>query len=919
MRTKNAKRLWPVPVTVTIMALAAFLAFGLFATTGAQPAEAQADPDCKITVAKASVTTGTPNPPVTIAEEAAVDCETIGDTATVRFTGPARAPGADETPIVVYMLAKNSRGAIRYYVPETVYQINDYDGGGTAADARDKGFYLRDNVSPGEGYRTIAASNKYTSHKVEVPLAEEVGGRFKAQYVDVEVRVSGTFRLYTQAQFGDGYGTDIECQLLNVTYGDCETNNNTVPGSAQSLPAVVDPIQEVTVTSLGRPNKEKSTIAVTTIGVDGPDEPISGDADTYQTYQMFVSEDASVEVILNGRKREFQISASESEIEIEVIIRDDKVTTSTVEDKTDEVTLYGAPLMGGKLEVDVTFDDGSMVERGVYSYGDTFPAGKAQVEKGGTTITIDGWSAAPARATVEITYVSGDFTLELDPIVVAVPGPPTEIVASTNVCEKVTDLKPGQESTEDGCPEDDEVPMEEDLFQPSEVVVIKAMVVDALGTSLGIDDLSWEEMVAEGADGSIEGAVSGDDFPHQATLKAKADVTPGMYSITVSHDDGDDDTDVADAMLGITVAGELASYNIAGADRIVPGAIQEFTLQKLDDGGNLTRDDEDVSIVISGSSEDSVQALDLTVGQLTKDESESFRIYALPDASSGVIIITALGKTGIDPVSKTVMIGDPPTEPGMPMSVTAEATSHDMITVSWESPAADGGSAVTGYVLQSKTGTMDFMTIAASSAEIWWNTLDCQMMNAEIPDDATPAPPMDDTDMTSPYCAMYAGLSAEATTVVDGVFADEYGTISGTSHSDMGLMAETTYYYRVSAINSAGKGEYSDGMAMAMTMMMPSMELGDTSIISAKSNAAGEATIMIMPGDNATKHYIWAQPTDLSQGMYSDEAAGDADMVTISGLTSDMNYWFIAIAGRGDGDAEEWSAWSGWTAETPIQ
>ena len=41
-----------------------------------------------------------------------------------------------------------------------------------------------------------------------------------------------------------------------------------------------------------------------------------------------------------------------------------------------------------------------------------------------------------------------------------------------------------------------------------------------------------------------------------------------------------------------------------------------------------------------------------------------------------------------------------------------------------------------------------------------------------------------------------------------------------------------------------------------------------------------EATIMIMPGDNATKH--WAsgqQPTDLSQGMWhSDEAlAGDAD------------------------------------------
>ena len=29
MRTKNAKRLWPVPVTLGVMALAALLAFGL--------------------------------------------------------------------------------------------------------------------------------------------------------------------------------------------------------------------------------------------------------------------------------------------------------------------------------------------------------------------------------------------------------------------------------------------------------------------------------------------------------------------------------------------------------------------------------------------------------------------------------------------------------------------------------------------------------------------------------------------------------------------------------------------------------------------------------------------------------------------------------------------------------------------------
>ena len=104
-----------------------------------------------------------------------------------------------------------------------------------------------------------------------------------------------------------------------------------------------------------------------------------------------------------------------------------------------------------------------------------------------------------------------------------------------------------------------------------------------------------------------------------------------------------------------------------------------------------------------------------------------------------------------------------------------------------------------------------------------------------------------------------------------------------------------------------------------MMVEPPAPPMLGTPSISVTSDAAGMATVMLMPGDNATKHYIWAQPTDLSQGMYSDEAAGDATMVTFSGLTSGMNYWFIAIAGRGTGTDSEWSDWSGWTAETPIQ
>ena len=44
-------------------------------------------------------------------------------------------------------------------------------------------------------------------------------------------------------------------------------------------------------------------------------------------------------------------------------------------------------------------------------------------------------------------------------------------------------------------------------------------------------------------------------------------------------------------------------------------------------------------------------------------------------------------------------------------------------------------------------------------------------------------------------------------------------------YMDMGLMAETTYYYRVLAMNAVGNGEWSDGMAMATTDAPASTEL----------------------------------------------------------------------------------------------
>jgi titin len=49
--------------------------------------------------------------------------------------------------------------------------------------------------------------------------------------------------------------------------------------------------------------------------------------------------------------------------------------------------------------------------------------------------------------------------------------------------------------------------------------------------------------------------------------------------------------------------------------------------------------------------------------------------------------------------------------PGMPMNVMAAATSDTMITVTWEAPASNGGSDITGYMVQSKYGDGEWMDV----------------------------------------------------------------------------------------------------------------------------------------------------------------------------------------------------------------
>jgi hypothetical protein len=425
----------------------------------------------------------------------------------------------------------------------------------------------------------------------------------------------------------------------------------------------------------------------------------------------------------------------------------------------------------------------------------------------------------------------------------------TREVADSRICiEEVKALKTSRTSDD---------PDEVAALGPEGFFFISAKATDTAGNTVESGNtLSWAVTKGPDNESDAKKAIDGADRGKTDTpimIASGSDAVAGNYSITVTSKDGK-----ASTMVEITVSDAASMIMVSCVPEMIPtdSGLTDCTVTVTDANGNIPSNlhaggDKDTVRVAVRSAEVTLIGTDGNDVELDNEGMAMFSILLREDAPEGsritVNVSSTIGSASLQ-TSTSVVYGDPPSEPGMPMNVMAEATSHDMITVTWDAADADGGSDITGYMVQSAYMMADDMMSD-------WMDVDPAHMGMDM---------------------MYM---------------------------DMGLMAETTYYYRVAAMNAEGMGEYSDGMAMAMTMADTdtSLQAIPNSSISVTNNANSAITVSWMGGDNADSFIVVA--AELGSDPFTYEranVAGDAaKMTTITGLNSGSSYIIIVIALQG--------------------
>ena len=210
---------------------------------------------------------------------------------------------------------------------------------------------------------------------------------------------------------------------------------------------------------------------------------------------------------------------------------------------------------------------------------------------------------------------------------------------------------------------------------------------------------------------------------------------------------------------------------------------------------------------------------------LPGETTRTYRVLAQNMPAVGVYAVSAESERAMATTAVAVA-------PDAPTGVEAMTVSDTEITVTWGAPA-DNGAAITGYMVE--RGVM------GADSTMTWTAVD---------------PAHTDTD---------------------------------TMYMDMGLMPKTTYYYRVSAMNSVGTGEMSDGMDSAMTYRTNTAPMAVGTIADMTLKAGQMSSGMDVSGyfNDADMDDTLTYTASSDMTMYATVAVSGS-MVTITGVAAGM-------------------------------
>ena len=144
---------------------------------------------------------------------------------------------------------------------------------------------------------------------------------------------------------------------------------------------------------------------------------------------------------------------------------------------------------------------------------------------------------------------------------------------------------------------------------------------------------------------------------------------------------------------------------------------------------------------------------------------------------------------------------------------------------------------------------------AFNDAKSWWNGLDCAEMVEAVGDDRA-------ANTSNPFCKMYDNLADADEATVDEYFAKRYAIIendfahpSMMSHTDMNLMEDTEYSYRLRAVYQLGVSDWSETAMATAVQVSPSAELMAPTMVDA-AVSGNSVTITWVDGENAARHAV---------------------------------------------------------------